>query len=105
MSRWPAAVLRPDEVGICEINDERGIVFGHRRRQQQRPSPVDRSQQPGKIAGVLEEQALGGRSVRLDAAKRVEDGKGLAVLEHAPSMVRAQRGAGYSGRHGRPHVT
>ncbi len=79
-------------IGIGEIDGQRGIVVAHIRAKQQRLNIVQHQLQPGEIAGVGVEQAVRAAGGSADVAVAVEYDEGVVMLERAP---RPGRGPGH----------
>ena len=80
------------DVGIGEIDRERGIVVAQIRTEQQRLHLVQHQFEPGEIAGVGVEQSVRPAGGSADVAMAVEHDEGVVMLERAP---RPGRGPGH----------
>ena len=76
--------VAPIDVGIGEVDRQRRIVVAQIGAEQQRLHLVQHQFEPGEIAGVGIEQAVGPAGGRADIAVAVEHDEGIVVLERTP---------------------
>jgi len=88
LQNQPAAAI---DVGIGEVDGERGIVVAQIGAEQQRLHVVEHHLEPGEIAGVGVEQAVRPAGGGADVAMAVEHDKGVVMLERAPRPRRRAR--------------